>query len=164
MKNMARKIITFSRMIKYSPSVSYDINNVTGINAIVKTCSVKITPITSSFRDICIDKQPLPTDVFDDVNTPIPCVNTTDIDNIERSSSYSLKDIAEYSTIPCENIRSFVLLGDENLNNTYVSRDTIMCYHHKNGFVILNNRNNFWNNINACHNYTAFINPELIVA
>ena len=36
-------------MIKYSPSVSCDINNVMGINTIVKTCSVKITTI----RGIC---------------------------------------------------------------------------------------------------------------
>ena len=39
--------LLFSRMIKCSPSVSCDINNVTGINAIVKTYSVKIMTITS---------------------------------------------------------------------------------------------------------------------
>ena len=38
--------------------------------------------------------------------------------------SMSLKDFAKCSTIPCENISPSVLLGDENLNNTYVSRDS----------------------------------------
>ena len=100
------------------------IYNVMGINAIAKTCSLKIRTITSSFKDICINKPPLPPDVFDDVNTPISCINTTALDAIERSRSYSLKDIAKCSTIPCENIPHSVLLGDENLNNTYTSRDT----------------------------------------
>ena len=45
--------LLFTSMIKYSPSVSCDINNVMGINAIVKTCSVKITTIASNFNDIC---------------------------------------------------------------------------------------------------------------
>ena len=39
-------------------------------------------------KDVCINKPPLPTDAFDDVNTPISCTNTTDIDDIEGSSSY----------------------------------------------------------------------------
>ena len=43
--------------------------------------------ITSSFKDICINKPPLPTDVFDDLNSAISCINTMDIDYIERSSS-----------------------------------------------------------------------------
>ena len=110
-------------MTKYNPSVSCDINNVTGINAIVKTCSVKIKRITSSFKDLCINKPTLPTHVFDDVSTPISCINTTDIDDIERSSSQSLKNIAKCSTISCENTHPSGLLGEENLNNTYVSRD-----------------------------------------
>ena len=41
-------------MIKYSPSISCDINNVTGICAIVKTCSAKITTIANNFKDIYI--------------------------------------------------------------------------------------------------------------
>ena len=44
---------------------------------------------------------PLPTGVFDDVNTPIACINTTDIG---RSISYSLEDIAKRSTIPYKNV------------------------------------------------------------
>ena len=84
----------------------------------------EITTMTSSFKDICINKPPLPTDVCDDVNTPISCINTTDIDDIERFSSYSLSNIAKCSAIPCENIPPSVLLRDENLNDTYVSRDT----------------------------------------
>ena len=79
--------------------------------------------ITRSFKDICIDKPPLQTDVFDGVNTPISCINTTEIDDIERSRWYSLKDIAKYSTIPYENIPPLVLVGDGNLSNTYVSRN-----------------------------------------
>ena len=110
-------------MIKYSPRIYCDMNNVMTINDIVKPCSVQITTITISFRGICINKLPLPTDVFDFVNTPILCINTTDIDDIEGSSSYSLKDIAKFSTIPCENISPSVFFGDEILNNTYVSRD-----------------------------------------
>ena len=57
--------LLFSRMIKYSPSVSCDINDVTGINAIVKTYSVKITTIANNFKDVCINKPPLHTDVFE---------------------------------------------------------------------------------------------------
>ena len=75
-------------MIKYSPSVSCDINNVTGINAIVKSFSMKITTIASNVKDI------------------------------EGSSSHCLKDIATCSTLPYENISPSVLLRDENLNNT----------------------------------------------
>ena len=112
-----------SRLIKYSPSVSCDMNNVTRENAIAKTCSVKITTTASNFRDIYINKPPLPTDVCEDVITPISCVNTTDIDDIEGSNSYSLKDIAKCSTLPYENIPPSVLLGDEDLNSTYVPRD-----------------------------------------
>ena len=50
-------------------------------------------------------------------------VNTTDIGGIEGYNSYSFKYIAKCSTLPYENIPPSVLLGDENLNNTYVSRD-----------------------------------------
>ena len=76
--------------------------------------------------DICINEPPLPTDVFDDVNTPMSCINTADIDDIERSSSYtcSLKNIAKRSTIPCEHILPSVFWGDENLNDTNVQRGT----------------------------------------
>ena len=88
-------------MIKYSPSVSCDMNNVTGINAIFKACSVKIHTIESNFKDIYINKLPLPIDVFEDVNTPISCINTTNIDDIE-SNQHSLKDIAKCSTLPYE--------------------------------------------------------------
>ena len=72
-------------MIKYSPSVSCDINDVTGMNTIVKTYSVKITTIASKIKDTCINKPPLPTDVFECVNTPISCINTTDVDDVEES-------------------------------------------------------------------------------
>ena len=58
-----------------------------------------------------MNKPSLPTGVFDDVNTPVSCINTTDINEIERSSSYSLKDIAKRSTIPCENMPPSLFLG-----------------------------------------------------
>ena len=87
-------MLSFERMIKYSISVSCDINDVTGINTIVKTCSVKITTIASKFKDACINKPTLPTDVFEFVNTHISCINTTDIDDVEGFNSYSLRDIA----------------------------------------------------------------------
>ena len=45
--------LLFTRMIKYSPSVSCDINNITAINTIVKTCSVNITTATK-VKDTCI--------------------------------------------------------------------------------------------------------------
>ena len=51
--------------------------------------------IINSFRDIFINKPPLPTDVVDDVNTPISCVNSMDVDDVEGSISYSLKDIVQ---------------------------------------------------------------------
>ena len=63
------------------------------------------------------------------VNTPISCINTTDIDDVEGSYLYSLKDIAKCSTLPCENIPPSGLMGDENLNNTYVSRDAEASWH-----------------------------------
>ena len=56
----------------------------------------------------------IPTDVIDDVNTPISCFNSTDIDGIEGSSSYSLKYIARCSTISCENIPPSIFWGDED--------------------------------------------------
>ena len=78
-----------------------------------------MTTTASNFKDIYINEPPLPTDVFEGVNTPISSVNTTDIDDIEGSNSYTLKDIAKCSTLPYENIPPS-LLGDESLNNTYV--------------------------------------------
>ena len=110
-----------SRMIKYSPSVSCDINNITAINTIVKTCSVKITTATK-VKDTCINKPPLPTDLFEFINTPISCITTTDIGDVEGSNSYSLRDIAKCSTLSYENIPPSGFLGKENSNNTHVSR------------------------------------------
>ena len=40
--------LLFSCIIIFSPSVSGDINNVAGMYAIVKTCEVNVTTITSS--------------------------------------------------------------------------------------------------------------------
>ena len=95
--------LLFSCMIKYSLPVSCDINSITSINTIVKTCSVKITTATK-VKDTCINKPPLPTDLFEFMNTPIPCITTTNIDDVEGSNPYSLRDIAKCSTLPYENI------------------------------------------------------------
>ena len=144
--------LLFSRMIKYSPSVSCDINNITEINTIVKACSVKITT-TTKVKDTCINKPPLPTDLFDFINTPISCMTTTDIDDVEGSNSYSLRDIAKCSTLPYENIPPSGLLGDEN--NTHVSRVTEVSCHlvapfilniHIHPFGIINPKNHCYMN------------------
>ena len=105
--------LLFSHMIKYSPSVSCDINNITAINTIVKPCSVKITTATK-VKDTCINKPPVPTDLFEFINTPISYITTTDIDDVEGSNSYNLRDIAKCSTLPHENIPPSGLLGDED--------------------------------------------------
>ena len=62
-----------------------------------KTCSVKITTATK-LTDTCKNKPPLPTDLFEFINTPISCITTTDIDDVEGSISYSLRDIAKCTT------------------------------------------------------------------
>ena len=67
-----------------------------------------IFKITSISYDVCIHKPPLSTDVFVDVNTPISRINTMDINDIERSSSYGLWDIFKCCTIHCENIHPSV--------------------------------------------------------
>ena len=112
----------FSRMIEYIPSVSCDMNNVTGISDIVKPCSVKITTITSCINDICINKPPLPTDEFDDANTPITlCIGYRWNWKIQCIWFKRYCQVF-YNTLynkPCS-----VFLGDDNLNSTNVSRDS----------------------------------------
>ena len=119
------EIFVHSVTTKMSHTYAYVWNNVTGINTIVKTCSVKKTTIASKFKNTCINKPPLPTDVFEFVNTPISCLDTTDIDYVEESDSYNLRDIAKCSTLPYENIPSSELLGDKNSNNTYMCQETL---------------------------------------
>ena len=147
--------LLFSRMIKYSPFVSRDINNITGMKTIVKTCSVKITIIASKFKDTCINKPPLPTHVFEFIITHISCITTTDIDDVDGSNSYSLRDIAKRSTLPYENISPSGLLGDQNSNNTHVSRDAEASCHlvapfivnkHIHPFGIINPKNHCYMN------------------
>ena len=159
---MAKKMLLFSRMIKYSPSVSCGINNVTVINTIVKTCSVKITTIASTFKDTRINKPPLPTDVFEFVNTPILFFTTTDIDDVERSNSLRLRDIARCSTLPYEKIPPSALLRDENSNNTYMSRDAEASCHlvapfilnkHIHPFGIINHKYHYY----ICDPVTLFL-------
>ena len=121
---MAKKIICYYFHVWSNiPAVSCDINNITAINTIVKTCSVKITTATK-VKDTCINKPPLPTDLFEFINNPISCITTADIDDVEGSNPYSFRDIAKCSTLPYENIPPSGLLRDENSNYTHLSRNT----------------------------------------
>ena len=101
--------LLFSNGIKWSVSVSCDIK----ISAMVTTCSVKNTRISSSLKTICINKPPLQTDGLDGINNPIYSINAT-----EQTSLYSLTDRAKCFTTTCENIAPSVILRDENVNNT----------------------------------------------
>ena len=145
--------LLFSRMIKYGPSVSCDINNIPAINTIVKTCSVKITTATK-VKDTCMNKPPLPTDLLEFINTPISCTTTTDKD-VEGSNPYNLRDSAKSSTLPYETIPPAGLLGDENSNYTHVSRDAEASCHlvvpfifnkHIHPFGIINPKNHCYMN------------------
>ena len=87
-----------------------------------------------------------------DINN-ITEITTTDIDDVEGSNSYSLRDIAKCSTLPYENIPPSGLLGDEN--NTHVSRDTEASCHlvapfilniHIHPFGIINPKNRCYMN------------------
>ena len=82
---------------------------------------MKITTITSYFKIICLDKPPIPSDVFHDVNTPIECINTSYIDDIGGSNLYNLKDLAKCSTLSC--LYSWEMNFDSNFNNRYVPRN-----------------------------------------
>ena len=96
--------LPFSRMVTYNLSASCDIDNDIKMNDIVKSRSMKIWSITSSLKDMGMNKPPIPTNVFDNGNTPISHFNIMDIDDIRKSSSYSLKDITRCSTTPYKNI------------------------------------------------------------
>ena len=89
----------------------------------------------TSFKDICVNKPPLPTDVFDAVNNPISCIHTTALDYIEGSNGYSLTNIAKYSRIPCENRPSSVFSGMK-IWITHVSRDSRISYQLVPTFII----------------------------
>ena len=98
---------------------------------------------------------PLPTDLFEFINTPISCITTTDIDDVEGSNPYSLRDIAKCSTLPYENIPPSGLLGDENSNYTHVLRDAEASCHlvapfilhkHIHAFAIINPKNHCYMN------------------
>ena len=89
--------LLFSRMLKHSPFVSCNLHNIKEINAIVKSSYVKIKPLTRSLECEWISKSPLPTNVFDVVNTPLP--GTLDTDDSGGNNSCSLSDVAECSTI-----------------------------------------------------------------
>ena len=65
---------------------------------------MKITTIATKVKDTCINKPPLPTDVFEFINTRISCIAATDIDGVEGSNSYSLRDNAKCSTLSYENM------------------------------------------------------------
>ena len=124
----------------------------TEINTSVKICLVKITTATK-VKDTCINKPPLPTDLFEFITTTISGITTTDKHDVKVSNSYSLRDITKCSTSPYENIPPSGFLGDEN--NTHVSRDTEASRHlvvpsilniHIHPFGIINPKNHCYIN------------------
>ena len=102
--------LLFSRMLKHNPFVSYNINNTKEINDIVKASCVKIMPLTRSVECEWLNKSPLPTNVSDTVNAPLPY--TLDIDESGGNNSCSLSDVAECSIILDKNTppRNFYLI------------------------------------------------------
>ena len=89
--------LLFSRMLEHNPFVSCNINNTKEINDIVKASCVKIMPLTRSVECEWLNKSPLPTNVSDTVNAPLPY--TLDIDESGGNNSCSLSDVAECSII-----------------------------------------------------------------
>ena len=85
--------LLFSRMLKHNPSVSCNIDNIKESNDIVKASYVKIMPLTRGLECEWINKSPLPTNVSDIVNPPLPY--TLDIDFSGGNNSCSLSDVAE---------------------------------------------------------------------
>ena len=97
-------------MLKHNPFVSCNINNTKEINDIVKASCVKIMPHTRSVECEWLNKSPLPTNVSDTVNAPLPY--TLDIDESGGNNSCSLSDVAECSIILDKNTppRNFYLI------------------------------------------------------
>ena len=102
--------LLFSRMLKHNPFVSCYINNTKEINDIVKASCVKIMPLTRSVECEWMNKPPLPTNVSDTVNAPLPY--TLDVNDSGGNNSCSLSDVAECSIIPDKNTppRNFYLI------------------------------------------------------
>ena len=108
------------RMLKHNPFVSCNINNTKEINDIVKASCVKIMPLTRSVECEWLNKSPLPTNVSDTVNAPLPY--TLDIDDSGGNNSCSLSDVAECSIILDKNTPPSEFLPD--YNTVYTSVDT----------------------------------------
>ena len=106
-------------MLKHSPSVSCDIHNIKEIYDTVKASYVKIQPLTRSLECEWISKSPLPTNVFDVVNTLLPYI--LDIEDSGGNNSCSLSDVARCSTILNKNTPPSEFLPDRN--NDYKSGD-----------------------------------------
>ena len=112
----------------YCYDTNSDMNNITEINTIVKACSVKITTATK-VNYTCINKPPLPTDLFEFINTLISCITTTDIDAIEGSYSYSLRDI-----VPRYRMKIYPLLDSWEMKIIQICQETLrhlaICFPH----------------------------------
>ena len=63
--------LLLSCMLKHNPFVSCNINNIRDIDDIVKSCFVKIMPLTRSLGCEWTNKSTLPTNVIDTVNAPL---------------------------------------------------------------------------------------------
>ena len=109
-KKFCSAYLLFSRMLKHNPFVSCNINNTKEINDIVKASCVKIMPLTRSVKCEWLNKSPLPSNVPDTVNAPLPY--TLDIDDSGGNNSCSLSDVAECSIILDKNTppRNFCLI------------------------------------------------------
>ena len=112
--------LLFSRMLKHNPFVSCNINNTKEINDIVKASCVKIMPLTRSVECEWLNKSPLPTNVSDTVNAPLPY--TLDIDESGGNNSCSLSDVAKCSIILDKNTPPSEFLPE--YNTVYTSVDT----------------------------------------
>ena len=73
--------LLFSPMLKHNSFVSCNINNIKEINDIVKASYVKIMPLTRSLECEWINKSPLPANVSDTMNAPLPLPYTQDIND-----------------------------------------------------------------------------------
>ena len=62
--------LLFARMLKHNPFVSCNIHNIKEINDIAKLSYVKFMPLTRSLECEWTNKSPLPTNLFDTVNSP----------------------------------------------------------------------------------------------
>ena len=91
-----------------------------GCGSLSTASCVKIMPLTRSVECEWLNKPPLPTNVSDTVNAPLPY--TLDVNDSGGNNSSSLSDVAECSIIPDKNTPPSKFLPD--YNTVYTSVDT----------------------------------------